>query len=270
MARSQAAQPAPGAASGPPRRASASTVTPSKVARYWVSDEIDIRCSVVRPPASEGTANRSMSVSPFPVRASTTSRSAAAANCTWILAPSSTNPSPLDRAVSCTPRGLKPPPGSSHPTVAMASPEAIPASSPACCSREPACVIAPAAITQLTKWGSGASERPNSSYRTTPSMRLIPDPPALSGTMSPHSPSSPKRAHRSRAMPSGSSSSSRTRSSGESSPHRPLTISRSMSCSGVKSRSSITRSRVRPEASDHLGASRPPLLAAAKPRVVRR
>ena len=82
------------------------TGTRSNVTWYWVSEEIDIRCSMLRPEASAGTTNRSMSASPSPVRASTTSRSAAAANGTCALAPSSTKLLPSARAASCTPRGL--------------------------------------------------------------------------------------------------------------------------------------------------------------------
>ena len=82
------------------------TGTRSNVTRYWVSEEIDIRCSMLRPEASAGTMNRSMSASPLPVRASTMSRSAAAANGTCAFEPSSTKPSLPARAASCTPRGL--------------------------------------------------------------------------------------------------------------------------------------------------------------------
>ena len=136
---------------------------PSKVARYWVSDETDIRCSRPRPGAPASTTNKSMWSSPPPVRASTTNRSAAAANCTWSFEPSSTKPSPSERAASCTPRGPYPPPGSSQPTDAMVEPDAMPASRSDRWAGVPASAIAPADSTQLTKWGSGASERPSSS-----------------------------------------------------------------------------------------------------------
>ena len=86
--------------------------------------------------------------------------SAACAKRTWRLAPVRTNASPSASARSCTPRGPKPPSGSSHAGVRIAS--------PARDRREPVRTLVvratarsstPPLSTELTKCGDGASAR---------------------------------------------------------------------------------------------------------------
>ena len=54
MVRCHADQPVPAPEPEAPRRAVPDTATRSNVTRYWVSEEIDIRCSMLRPEASAG------------------------------------------------------------------------------------------------------------------------------------------------------------------------------------------------------------------------
>ena len=75
--------------------------------------------------ARSPSGRRGRSAGPSGVRASTRSRSAAPAKCTCRLVPVSCQPSPSAFAGSCTPPGPKPRPGSSHAGVMIASPAAI-------------------------------------------------------------------------------------------------------------------------------------------------
>ena len=162
-----------------PTSASAPTCTPSKSTRYCVSDAMVICWVRVTPGACGSTRN---SDGPSPVRASTRRRSAALANWTWRLAPSSRQPSPSAVAARCTPSGPNPPLGSSHAGVRIASPAAIRGSHSARCSADPACASTPPLMTELTKWGDGARARPSSVYTTTASSMVIPLPPCSSGS----------------------------------------------------------------------------------------
>ena len=90
-----------------PTSASASTCTLSKSTRYCVSDEIDISCVSVTPGRSGSTRKN---VGPSAVRASTSSRSAAArerARAAWRRRAASRRRRPS--AASCTPSGPNPP-----------------------------------------------------------------------------------------------------------------------------------------------------------------
>ena len=105
-----------------------------------------------------------MSRGPSPVRASTSSRVAAAAKATCRFVPASAHPPPsAGRAVVRTPAGPNPPSGSSHAGVRITSPDATPGNHAARCASVPPATSAPAPATQLAKCGVGASARPSSS-----------------------------------------------------------------------------------------------------------
>ena len=97
------------------------------------------------------------------MRARTTSREADEAKATCRLVPESTNPSPSGTARTCTPFGPKPFSGSSQAGVRMASPDTMRGSHSSLSASLPECASAPPDRIELTKWGDGASERPNSS-----------------------------------------------------------------------------------------------------------
>ena len=156
---SQVAQPEPAA----PMRAEAGTATLSSCTWYWQSEAMENIWVRVTPSAFGSTRNRSMSVGPVPVRASTTRWVAAAANGTCHLVPVRRNPSPSARASTCTPLGPKPLFGSSQAVVAMAVPLAISGRRSCFWSSVPARRSSPALSTALTKWGDGARARPSSS-----------------------------------------------------------------------------------------------------------
>ncbi len=67
----------------------------------------------------------------------------------------------------------------------MASPVTSRGSHSCFCSTLPAWASAPPERIELTKWGDGANDLPNSSYTTTDSNAVIPEPPYSSGSWRP-------------------------------------------------------------------------------------
>ena len=140
------------------------TRTPSSSTWYWVSDAIG-QLLGERDPVGLRVDEEQVDVgSASPVRASTSSRSAAAANGTCHLVPVSAKPAAVVAARVRTPGGPKPLSGSSHAgredRLARGDPGQPLGLLRVGARRRPA---TPAAITALTKCGDGASDRPSSS-----------------------------------------------------------------------------------------------------------
>ena len=93
-------------------------------------------------------------------------------------------------ARSCTPSGPNPRLGSSHAVVTITSPAEMAGATRRFCASDPASRMTPPLMTELTKWGDGASARPSSVYTTIASSIVIPLPPYSSGNVIPSKPSS--------------------------------------------------------------------------------
>ena len=147
-----------------PMRSSSVSTTASNETSYWVSEAMEYCWRKVTPTAVGSTRKRSIASSSSPVRASTTSRSAAAAKVTWRFRPLSRKPpAPSGSARTWTPRGENPFSGSNQAGVRMDSPEAMPPSHCDFMPVLPAWAITPPESTALAKCGVGANARPNSS-----------------------------------------------------------------------------------------------------------
>ena len=223
-------------------RVGAGTRTPSKSTRYCVSDAIVICCVSVTPARVGSTRNRSTSSAPSPVRASTTQR----------VGRRGERHVPL-RAVEHEPvavgvgaqlhalAGRSRRSGSSHAGVRIASPAAIRGSHSARCSSVPGPQRArrrssPSSRSAATARAPGRAPR----RRPRASSIVMPEPPYSSGIISPSRPSSASCFQSSVGIADRVVLELRARRSSDACcAHTPRTVSRSISCSSVKSRSIV-------------------------------
>ena len=155
----QVAHPLPAA----PIRSDAETATPESSTRYCVSELIDMRCSIDHAGGRRVDQEEVDVLDAVPGPGQDQQALGRGGEPHVHLGAVEDEPVTVGPAVVCTPRAENPLPGSSQAGTITVSPETMRGNQVWRCSSDPAATMAPADSTQLSRCGTGASERPSSS-----------------------------------------------------------------------------------------------------------